>query len=390
VIIVNLWTITWFELRRLARTRTVILNQFLLPLLLIFIIGSALSSLYSTTEKPHVDPISIMMINHSDSGDLDKLGWNQFMASPDVKRQLHIVQADNKDEAIAQLKEQKIDLVIIIPRHFAQSVKSGDTAEWEIIKGKDSAKNEVGMLLINSYLKQLNLDLVSGGNRFVEPSSTDQENNSSYVQMKSISDTGIKYSSFQIYACSMLIMFLLYSGITMSISLQSEQKNKTLARLKGMPLSSFTIFMGKILGNSVMAMIQATVIVLGTHWLYGVNWGGRTLYLIVICFLIIIISMLMATVITLLVKSSASTSIIIQSIIVVMTFVSGGFRPINDEFISKLGEYTVNYHASQGIMNMMLTGDMTKVLHHISILGIYSAVILLISVIVYRKVGYNE
>lgn len=387
---VNLWTITWFELRRLARTRTVLLNQFLLPLILIFIIGSALSSLYSTTEKPHIDPISIKMINQSDDGDLDQLGWNQFMASPEVKEQLHIVQGDNKEESIAQLKEQKMDLVIIIPANFAQSVKNGDTAVWEIIKGKDSAKNEVGMLLINSYLKQVNLALVSGGNSFAEPSSTDQKNNVSYVQMKSISDTGIKYSSFQIYACSMLIMFLLYSGITMSSSLQSEQNNKTLARLNGMPVSSFTIFMGKIVGNSVMAMIQATVIILGTLWLYGVDWGGQPLYLIVICFLIIIISMLMAIIITLLVKSSATTSIMIQSIIVVMTFLSGGYRPINDEFISKLGEYTINYHASQGIMNMMLTGNMTNVLYHISILGIYSAVILLISIIVYRKVGYNE
>lgn len=374
---VNLWTITWFELKRLTRTRTVLLNQFLLPMLLIFIIGSALSSLYTTTEKPHVDPISIMMINHSGSDDLEKIGWNQFIASSDVKDQLHIVQGNNKEDAIAQLKEQKIDLAIIIPAQLFKSVQSGDKVVWEIIEGKDSTKNEIGMFMIEGYLKQLNVTLVD-------------QKNTSFVQMTAISDTGINFSSFQIYACSMLTMFLLYSGLTASISLQSEQKNKTLARLKGMPVSSTTIFMGKILGNSVMAMIQATVIILGTHWLYGVNWGARPLYLVIICFLIIIISMLMATVITLLVKSSATTSIIIQSIIVVMTFVSGGFRPINDEFISKLGEYTVNYHASQGIMNMMLTGDMTKIVHHISILGIYSAVILLISVIVYRKVGYNE
>ncbi|MBP1906844.1 ABC-2 type transport system permease protein [Paenibacillus turicensis] len=386
---VNLWTITWFELKRLTRTRTVLLNQFLLPMLLIFIIGSALSNLYTTTEKPNVDPISIMVINHSDSDDLEKIGWNQFIISPDMKDQLHIVQGNNKEEAIAQLKEQKIDLAMIIPAHLFQSVKSGDKVVWEIIEGKDSTKNKIGMFMIEGYLKQLNVTLVGGGAVITKPSSADQTN-TSFVQMRAISDTGINFSSFQVYACSMLTMFLLYSGLTTSISLQSEQKNKTLARLKGMPISSTTIFMGKILGNSVMAMIQATVIILGTHWLYGVNWGAHPLYLVIICFLIIMISMLMATVITLVVKSSATTSIIIQSIIVVMTFVSGGFRPINDEFISKLGEYTVNYHASQGIMNMMLTGDMAKIVHHISILGIYSAVILLISVIVYRKVGYNE
>lgn len=377
--IVNLWTITWYELKRLSRTRIVLLNQFLLPLLLIFIIGSALSSLYSTTEKPHVDHISIMMINHSDDGDLDKLGWNQFITSSDVKGQLHIVQGNNKEEAINQLKEQKIDLAMIVPAHLATSVNNGDKVVWEIIEGKDNTKNQMGMFIIEGYLKEINVMLVGG---------EIQKQNASYVQIKSISATGIEYSSFQMYACSLLTMFLLYSGITMSFSLQNEQKSKTLARLKGMPVSSFTIFMGKILGNSVMAMIQGMVIILGSYWLYNVNWGVYPVYLIVICFLVIIISMLIATVITLFVNSGAS--MIIQSIIVVMTFISGGFRPINNEFINKLGEFTVNYHASQGILNMMLTGDMSKVMHHISILGIHSAVLLLISIIVYRKVGYHE
>ncbi|MNC56570.1 ABC-2 family transporter protein [compost metagenome] len=100
--------------------------------------------------------------------------------------------------------------------------------------------------------------------------------------------------------------------------------------------------------------------------------------------------MLLATVITLMVKSYVSTSVIIQSLIVAMTFVSGGFRPIDNGVINTIGEWTVNHHATQGIMNIMLAGDMSKVVEHISMLGIYSAVIIVVGIIVYRKVGYHE
>ncbi|MNJ69427.1 hypothetical protein D3C77_657780 [compost metagenome] len=114
------------------------------------------------------------------------------------------------------------------------------------------------------------------------------------------------------------------------------------------------------------------------------------MYLIMICTLVITFSMLMGTVITLLVKSYVSTSVIIQSLIVAMTFVSGGFRPINNEVINTIGQFSINHYATQSIMNIMLAGDMSKVVHSISMLGIYSAVILVVGIVVYRKVGYHE
>lgn len=380
----NIWTITWFELKRLTRTRIVMLNQFLLPMILIFILGSALSNLYSTTEKLDIDPIHMMIIDQTSEGSLAELGWNQFKDSSDVKQQLVIMEGKDKQEAIRELKEGKIDLAAVVPSDFRTAIMKGESSSWEIIEGKSAPKNQIGKMMLDTYLSGLNL--MQAG---VQSGGTDGAD-FTYVQMESLSNGGNKYSSFEIYASSMLIMFLLYSGLTVSISLQSEQQNKTLYRLQGMPVTPLTIFMGKILGNSLVAGLQAVVIIVGTHLLYGVNWGSHLVYLIIICMLVITFSMLMGTVITLLVKSYVSTSVIIQSLIVAMTFVSGGFRPINNEVINTIGQFSVNHYATQSIMNIMLAGDMSKVMHSISMLGMYSAVILVVGIVVYRKVGYHE
>lgn len=47
----RVWHICLFELRRILKIRSVVLNLFLLPLLLIFILGTALSSAMGTERK---------------------------------------------------------------------------------------------------------------------------------------------------------------------------------------------------------------------------------------------------------------------------------------------------------------------------------------------------
>lgn len=77
-----------------------------------------------------------------------------------------------------------------------------------------------------------------------------------YVETASLNEGGETYSAFQYYAAAMLIMFLLYSGLSASISLSEEKRKKTLYRLNSMPVSTLEIFMGKIAGNSLVAFYR--------------------------------------------------------------------------------------------------------------------------------------
>ncbi|GGH37666.1 ABC transporter permease [Paenibacillus segetis] len=387
----KMWHIIWFELRMLTKMRVVLLNQFLLPMVLIFILGNALSGITSLGDSAPIDSVTTMIIEPSGQEKLESLGWNEFLKNPQIQALLKIKHGNSRQEAESALKSGESDFAVIIPPDFADQVMKGETVKWEMILGKNHTKNHVAKMIFESYLDQLNgvqaATIVLGPNSIATAT---EPGSASYVEMTSLNKKGNTYSSFQYYAASMLIMFLLYSGLTASNSLQAQKMNKTLYRLNSMPVSTLKIFLGKIGGNSLVAFIQAGVIIFGTTWLYGVNWGEHPLYLILICVFVVIASMLISVIVTLMSRSSGNAQTIIQIIIVVMTFLSGGFQPIPIDIIEKLSKFTINHWALQGIIRIMLNASGGEILYHVLMLGIFSVVLLLVGTMSYRKVGYHE
>lgn len=58
----NTAIIAWFELKRMATSRTVLINQFLLPLILIFILGNALSGWFGNEKEFEQPPVNVGFI----------------------------------------------------------------------------------------------------------------------------------------------------------------------------------------------------------------------------------------------------------------------------------------------------------------------------------------
>lgn len=64
----NIWTIMIYELRRLFISRSIIINMFLLPLLLIFLLGASLSSVIGDKAASEIDPVRVGIVNLSGEG----------------------------------------------------------------------------------------------------------------------------------------------------------------------------------------------------------------------------------------------------------------------------------------------------------------------------------
>jgi ABC-2 type transport system permease protein len=213
--------------------------------------------------------------------------------------------------------------------------------------------------------------------------------NSSYIAISSPGKAGTSYSASQYYAASMLAMFMLYSGLTTCNSLFGERDKKTLTRLQAAPIGNGVIFAGKIAGNSLLAFMQAIIIVLMTHWLYGVNWGTHPWLLVLICVLITLASMTLGVIVALVCKNAASASAALQGIIIAMTFISGGFTPIASDFVQQISEFTVNHWALQSFLQMMLDASLSQIMYNIMMLGTVGAVLLAAAALIYRKAGYR-
>ncbi|MDN8590752.1 ABC transporter permease [Paenibacillus sp. 11B] len=393
----NIWHICIFELRRILKIRSVLLNLFILPLLLIFILGTALSSTMGTAKEAIPDPVRVGIIQaeeNSGSGAISE-ALNTFVTSPAVADMMKVQNISTEEEAVSALRRGDIDFAVVVPSNLEEQIMNGEEARLQWILGRDGTLNVVGETLFTRFTDELNRQVamvnVFGPEVVAAMASSSESDaaNSSYIAISSPGKAGTSYSASQYYAASMLAMFMLYSGLTTSNSLFGERDKKTLTRLQAAPIGNGVIFAGKIAGNSLLAFMQAIIIVLMTHWLYGVNWGTHPWLLVLICVLITLASMTLGVIVALVCKNVASASAALQGIIIAMTFISGGFTPIASDFVQQISEFTVNHWALQSFLQMMLNASLSQIMYNIMMLGTVGAVLLVLAALIYRKAGYR-
>jgi ABC-2 type transport system permease protein len=390
----KLLTIAFCEIRRMVRIRSVLLILMAMPLLLIFILGSALSSEFTMKDK-QLDPMRVAIYN-ADHGVLST-GIKAFLGSSTNRKLIIQIPVNSREVIEQQIRAKEVDLGLIVPDDFSSAVMQGKAANWEIILGGDYDHNLVGSMLLQAFLDQTNriqAEAMVLGPNFSQMGTIAQLNqasdNSSHVELGKLSRTGKDYTATQYYAAMMLVMFLLYSGMSAAISMLNEKEGYTLMRLMSLPLKPTQVVFGKMLGQTLLSMMQAAIIVGATALLYGVNWGHSLLFLISLCLLTILISMCLAMIVTLLVNSSKAVQPIFQTVIIFMTFLSGGFNSDVGPFLHSLAKFTVSYWASDGFLQLMLGSNTALIMQHVTILGSIGISLLVMSLLVYRRVGYHE
>lgn len=390
----NMMIIAWFELKRMATSRSVLINQFLLPLILIFILGNALSGWFGSDQEYQPKPIRVGFVGNSvDQGQLP--GSIQALTDmPDIRDIVIQQTAASREEAVGKLRRGELDYVVVIPEFFDERIGQGTEVRLELLPGRKHDLNLVADTIFKTFIADVNHGqaqaIVMGTDRMLAvPAAATAAYKGPKVEIGELSEKGATYTAAQYYAASMLIMFLLYSGLVASSSLLGERESRTLFRLQSAPVRPSTIFTGKILGLSLITVAQAAAIVLGSHWLYGVKWGPHPLLLMAVCVLITLASMALATLITLLTSNGAGARGLLQAIIIAMTFVSGGFMPLPAEFFQRIGAFTVNHWALQSMLRMMLNSDMQMIMSCIGMLAIIAAALTVAAMVTYRKVGYH-
>ena len=393
-------TIAWYEVKRVLRDRMVLIIQFALPLVLIFLLGSALSGVFQEKDKK-LKPIELAYASE-DAGVMQEQ-FEAFLAASTKSEMLQPSQLPSRDQVVQRIKEGQAEFGLFIPSGFSQKTLQGNAASWELIPGKDHNQNLTAQMVLQSFLDQANSiqavvtvagpELLNSIRRGGMPNAQGQDASISepaFVKLAKLSKSKAAYSATQYYAAAMLVMFLLYGGMVTALSLVTEKETHTLARLTSLPISSSRIITGKVFGSGMIALLQALIIIVTSKLWYGVDWGDSYLMLLTACLLVIVASMSLAILVALVAASSRAVITIFQTLIIMMTFLSGGFKPSLGEVIEKIGYFTVNHWAMQGMLHMMLGSDPAVIVHHLTILGGIGIGLLLVALAVYRKVGYHE
>lgn len=388
----NTWTIMIYELRRLFSSRSMILNMFLLPLLLIFLLGASLSGVVGDKGSTTIDVVRVAVVNLSGEGYESSAMMDSFLKSTELKDIITPVMVGSREAAESGLRTGKYGYAVFVPPGFDSKVQSGEAAQLEFILGQKSTDNRVAGTVFDNFLRNLNykqsvaMTLGPEALNVMAPSSTSDQPT---VKLGELSEGGYTYTSSQFYAVSMMLMFLLYSGLTVCTSLFNEKENHTLFRINAMPVKGSELFIGKMLGVGVVSIVQCAAIIILTNVLFGVNWGNRPGLLLLFCLLMIIASMTLSIVISMFSKTGASARSVVTLLTVSMTFISGGMAPLPESWVNSIGAFTINHWAMQAILKMMLHADVSQIMPNLGVLSLICLVLFSAAAISYRKVGYH-
>ncbi|WP_159887650.1 ABC transporter permease [Paenibacillus puerhi] len=391
---INLWQIAWTQMKLTSRARAVMFVLMVLPLLLITILGAALSQTFGEGDV-QLKPLKVALVNQ------DQGVWSErllsYLKAPDMQGIGQVVERDTREEAVELLRTAAAEYAVIIPAGFGADLVQGKEASWELIAGQDSGQNKIAESLFTGFLNRLNsvqaamLAAGAGARQAMLPETEPREDSGqeAYVQVGKLGKEGHDYSAIQYYACAMLVMFMLYSGMMAAIALVGEREEHTLARLTALPVTMNQIIGGKVLGHTMLSLLQAVVIIGFTRYVYGVDWGNSPLLLAGICGALIVSSMSIAMLVTAWTRTIKAATAVFQFIIIIMTFISGGFISSLPPSIELIGKASVNYWAMQGMLHLMVH-DQAAALSPLAVLAGVAALLVLASGMTFRKVGYRE
>lgn len=137
-----------------------------------------------------------------------------------------------------------------------------------------------------------------------------------------------KLSSFQYFAASMLLFFLLNSGIGIGNNIINERSDKIYMRINSFPVKKSEYLLGQVLGGMLTSILQAIAVILFSTLLFGVNWGNNFIGIAVTLLLMILISSSLGVLFSSIVNSEKALSTGLCIVLWFISFMSGGFSPV--------------------------------------------------------------
>lgn len=363
-----LLTIAFYELLRLWRMRLVMFTTFLLPILLIYILGFSLSTSFSTKDRD-IEPVKVSLFNAGQSAVTERL--QTFLREEGRDQYIKLSIVSTKQQLEEEIREKRAHFGVYIPPGFAVAVDQAGPPEWEFILGRSIPKNKTAEAMFRAFLAEWTQNAAVSSP-------------SPLVEVKKLNH----YTAVEYYAAHMLVMFLFYSGIRASSSLMNERFHHTLLRLQAAPVSPLCIVGGKLLGNGTLAAMQCVVIILTAYWAFDVHWGESALLLALVCLFTIVISMGLAILFAALSKNESRMTALFHLIIVIMTFLNGGYYPEAGGYLESVSRFTPSYWSSSSLIAMMVGSDAAVIGERVMYTGAIAALFLLLIFLVYRKSAF--
>lgn len=264
-------TIAANSVRRLIRDRANIFFVFMLPMMLILILGS----MFSGASAYRIGIVA------ADSGQLGEELATRIGEIDTVETS----RWDERTQAEHAVERGRLEAAVILPQDYDADLRSGHSARIEFIARPDAStramRNAVEALAVEqgSLLRAASLAEKHTAASYSEALATAQrlaaEERGLTVKTVVIGERSpfLNLGQFEMGAYSQLLLFTFLTSMTGSTTLIESRRLGVSTRMLATPTPIRTVIIGEGLGRLSVALVQGLFIIIGSSLFFGVRWG---------------------------------------------------------------------------------------------------------------------
>ncbi|OCG11247.1 hypothetical protein A9G09_00580 [Gilliamella sp. wkB292] len=229
---------------RLILVMPVLLQIFIFPFAATLDVTNATIAVY----RPTIDEPSTELIN-------------RFAHSSSFSK---ILVLDSQQAISDTINYQKALVAVQFPSDFSQKLLSGQSTQIQIIlDGRKSNSAQIAASYIQQIIMQYQQEQLG--------------QNSSQLIVRHRYNSNLDYKHFILPSLIALITTIGVMIVT-SLSVAREREQGTLDQLRISPLMTWQIFTGKAIPAIIVAMLQGSLILIASIFLYGITFQGSLIY----------------------------------------------------------------------------------------------------------------
>jgi ABC-2 type transport system permease protein len=259
-----------------------------------------------------------------------------FLQNKDLSEIVDITMAANEEDARSAVDQQRADVALIIPVNFTQAALTPGQNAAVILYQDPTLTIGPGIVkdLVNHFM-----DGFSGAKIAAKVSNDASgraaQQYASYLQssdhgaalhtkspQSQTAQTNSRMSMIGPIMAGMMILFVFFMAANGAESIVREQEEGTLARLFTTPTSASTILSGKFVGVFATLVIQVSVLLTASAFLFHISWG-RPLSVLMATFGLLVVATGFGVMLMSFIKSTRQAGLILGGVLTLTAMVGG-------------------------------------------------------------------
>lgn len=331
------WQLTLAQLRIFLRNRQVLFWTLFFPILLMIMLGSFLGKGNGLT-------ITIGLIDQDHS-----LFSSDFVKVLEKNLAIQLQSEEEEERALSSLKKGDLQLVVVIPKGYESSLKNTASQVHPFtipvyFNDTNFAVSQLGLSLVNGVIDEISKQRVEYKPVVV-------------MESHGIEALHLKYIDFLVPGIvAMMIMSNNMNGVAGQIA--SWRERGILRRMQGTTLKASTFIAAQITARLLMNGLQALIVLIVAHVIFGVEVRGSWFTLIAFIVLGTLAFMAIGFIIAGIAKTPESAGPIAGVLSFPMLFLGGVFFPIKNmpEFLQPFVKLLPISHLSAALRETMNVG----------------------------------